>query len=67
MYLEKSFSKFFVKLFFSQESINIIVEFYGTAKDDTFQGHRVQVRAQFYPVALRAELENFKRHLFMLR
>lgn len=30
---------------FFQESINRLVEFYGTAKGDTFQGHRVQVRA----------------------
>lgn len=51
---------------YNQESINRLVEFYGTAKDDTFQGRRVQVRAQFDPVALRTELENFKRHLFML-
>ncbi|XP_061179465.1 uncharacterized protein LOC133188093 [Saccostrea echinata] len=52
---------------YNQESINRLVEFYGTAKDDTFLGHRVQVRAQFDPVALRTELENFKRHLFILR
>uniref|UniRef100_A0A8W8NVZ1 HAT C-terminal dimerisation domain-containing protein n=1 Tax=Magallana gigas TaxID=29159 RepID=A0A8W8NVZ1_MAGGI len=52
---------------FLEESINRLVEFYGTAKGDTFQGHRVQVRAQFDPVALRTELENFKRHLYMLR
>lgn len=51
---------------YGQESIDKLVEFYGIPKDDEFQGHRIQVRAQFNEVNMRTELETFKRHLFML-
>ncbi|XP_078327996.1 zinc finger MYM-type protein 1-like [Crassostrea virginica] len=52
---------------YGQDEIQKIADFYGSPKDDAFQGHRIQVRALFDSVALRTELTSFKRHLYMLR
>ncbi|KAL5006843.1 hypothetical protein ScPMuIL_015649 [Solemya velum] len=51
---------------YGHASIQGLVNFYGTAKTDIFQGHTMQEPAMLDQTQLETELKTFKVHLFML-